>query len=44
MKYVQVVIPDEWQAKLKMKCIAEKITLAQKLLGLIGAEIGEELK
>ncbi|MGA2225291.1 MAG: hypothetical protein ABSH41_12710 [Syntrophobacteraceae bacterium] len=41
MKYLQVVVPDEWQIKLKKKCIDEKVTMAQKLLALIGLEIGE---
>ena len=41
MKYLQVVIQDEWLAKLKMKCIAERVTLAQKLRNLIETEIKE---
>lgn len=41
MKYLQVVVQDEWLAKLKKLCIDEKVTLAQKLLALIEREIGE---
>lgn len=41
MKYVQIVIQDEWLIKLKKRCLDEKLTLAQKLLSLIGQEIGE---
>jgi len=41
MKYLQVVVPDEWLAKLKKKCIDEGVTLALKLRDLIAKEIGE---
>jgi len=41
MKYLQVVVEDAWLVKLKKKCLDEKVTLAQKLLALIGREIGE---
>lgn len=41
MKYLQVVVEDAWLIKLKKKCLDEGVTLAQKLLALIGREIGE---
>jgi hypothetical protein len=41
MKYVQVVVENAWLIKLKKQCLDEGVTLAQKLLSLIGREIGE---
>lgn len=41
VKYVQVVVEDAWLIRLKRKCLDEGVTLAQKLLSLIGREIGE---
>ena len=43
MKYVQVVVPDEWLFALKKKCVDEKVTMSKKLLSLIEKEIGELL-
>jgi len=41
MKYLQVVVEDAWLIRLKKKCLDDGVTLAQKLLALIGREIGE---
>ncbi len=41
MKYVQIVVEDAMLIRLKKKCLDERVTLAQKLLALIGREIGE---
>ncbi len=41
MKYVQIVVQDDWLIILKKKCLDEKVTLAQKLRTLIETEIRE---